>query len=356
MARPFSLRQASTRWWVVLVALVTAFALLYFRHESAPSEPARLEGPTMGTRWSVLLDGPRDPERRAALQAAIEALLVDVNRSMSTWDPESELSRFNRREDTTPVEISAPLASVVALSLEVHRDSGGVFDVTVGPLVDAWGFGPGKRPASPLTEEALSALLARVGSDKLRLEGTQLAKDHPRLQIDLSAVAKGDAVDRVSELLVAEGEPNHLVEIGGEMRARGRNARGEPFRVGIEEPDPAGQQVRLAVLLDDRALASSGNYRNFFEVDGQRFAHTLDPRTGRPVRHPLQAVSVLHERCGVADAWATALMVAGPDEAWRLAELHGLDVLLLVEKDGEITERATPGFEAALLPRTQGGR
>lgn len=356
MSRPFSLQQASKRWWLVLLALVTAFGLLYLRPKAPPPEPVRLEGPTMGTRWSVLLDGPRAPDTLAHLQEAIEALLVDVNRSMSTWEPESELSRFNRREDTTPVEISAPLASVVALSLEVHRASGGSFDITVGPLVDAWGFGPGKRPATPPTEEALSALLARVGSDKLHLEGTRLSKDHPLLQVDLSAVAKGDAVDRVSDLLVARGEPNHLVEIGGEMRARGRNARGEPFRVGIEEPDPARHQVRLAVRLDDRALASSGNYRNFFELDGQRYAHTIDPRTGHPVRHPLLAVSVLHERCGAADAWATALMAAGPNEAWRLAELHGLDVLLLVEQDGEITERATPGFEAALVPRTQGGR
>ena len=357
MGRPFSLRQASVRWWLVLAVLAGGFALAYLtRNEPRPEPPARLEGPTMGTRWSVVLDGPRSPERLAALQKDIESLLADVNASMSTYDPESELSRFNRRAETTPVEVSAPLASVIALSLEVHRGSGGTFDVTVGPLVEAWGFGAKKRGDEVPTEEELAELLPRVGSDKLHLDGRMLSKDHPQLQVDLSAVAKGDAVDRVSDLLLERGEPNHLVEIGGELRARGKNARGEAFRVGIEEPDPSLRQVRLAVVLDDKALASSGNYRNYFEADGQRFAHTIDPKTGRPVRHPLQAVSVLHDTCGAADAWATALMAAGPDGAWTLAEENGLDVLLLVEKDGEITERTTPGFAAALVRRPDGDR
>ncbi len=350
MKKPFSLREASGRWWVLLLALAAASVATYLGRRGPPPQPAQLDGRTMGTTWRVLLDGPRDEAHLAGLRADVEALLAEVNASMSTYDAASELSRFNALEATTPVALSADLARVMADALAVHRASGGTFDVTVGPLVEAWGFGAKGRQAMVPTDEALAALLEAVGTDKLTLEGRALAKAHPKLQVDLSAIAKGDAVDRVSDLLVAKGEPNHLVDIGGELRARGRNAQREPFRVGIEEPDPTRQAVRLAVALDERAIASSGNYRNFFEVDGRRYAHTLDPRTGRPVQHPLLAVSVLHERCAVADAWATALMAAGPERAWTLAMTHRLDVLLLVEgAGGAIVERATPGFSARLL-------
>ncbi len=346
--QPFSLRQASARWWGLLAALVVASAATYLGRGAAPAPPARLEGRTMGTTWQVTLNGPRDDARLASLRAEVEALLVRVNDSMSTYQSDSELSRFNARASTEPVDVSPELAAVLRAALEVWRASGGVFDVTVGPLVDAWGFGArGRRQTVPADDE-VTALLATVGSDKLQLDGAQLRKLHPALRVDLSAIAKGDAVDRVSALLVSLGEGDHLVDIGGELRARGRNARGEPFVVGVEEPDPERHAVRLAVTLGDLAIASSGNYRNFFEVDGVRYAHTLDPRTGRPVQHRLSAVSVLHARCAVADAWATALMAAGPDEAWRLANEQQLDVLLLVEGDGGVVERATPGFAARL--------
>jgi thiamine biosynthesis lipoprotein len=248
------------------------------------------------------------------------------------------------------VEVSAPLAEVIALSLEVHRASEGAFDVTVGPLVDAWGFGPAGRPARQPTEDELAALLACVGSDKLALEGKTLAKAPPKRRVDLSAVAKGDAIDRLSDLLARLGEPDHLVEIGGELRARGHSARGGAFQVGIEEPELRRQAVRKVVQLEDRALATSGNYRNFLELEGRRVVHTVDPRTGQAVQHGLLSASVLHPRCAAADAWATALMAAGPDRAWALAEANGLEVLLLLDAgDGGVVERASPGFSSALL-------
>ena len=348
--KPFPLKDASARWWVLLVALAGASVATYLGRAATPGVPARLEGRTMGTTWSVLLDGPRDGAKLAAVRANLETLLQEINASMSTYDAQSELSRFNARQSTEPVTISAPLASVLRDALAVHRASGGRFDVTVGPLVEAWGFGARGRREQVPTEVELTALLESVGSDKLLLEGVSLSKTHPRVQLDLSAIAKGDAVDRLSSRLVELGEPNHLVDIGGELRARGVSAQGEAFRVGVEEPDPRRQAVRLAVSLQDRAIASSGNYRNFFEVDGVRYAHTIDPRTGRPTRHGLLAVSVLHERCGLADAWATALMAAGPEQAWALVTEQGLDALLLVEgADGGVQERVTPGFEAVLL-------
>ncbi len=350
MKRPFSLKEASARWWVLLVALVAASVATYLGRPATTPAPARLEGRTMGTTWSVLLDGARSDERLAGLRQRIEALLGDVNASMSTYDPQSELSRFNAREATEPMAISAPLAAVLRDALEVHRASHGTFDVTVGPLVDAWGFGAKGRPKAPPSDGDIETLLAAVGSGKLTLDGGFLAKAHPKLRVDLSAIAKGDAVDRVSALLAEAGEPNHLVDIGGELRARGLSASGEPFRVGIEAPDPSARSLRLAVVLRDRAIASSGNYRNVFELDGVRYAHTIDPVSGRPVQHRLLAASVLHERCGLADAWATALMAAGPEKAWALAHEHGLDVLLMEDgPDGGLVERMTAGFERVML-------
>ena len=284
----------------------------------------------------------------------MDSLLRAVNASMSTYDPESELSRLNARADTLPVPLSPPLAGVMRHALDVSRASNGWFDVTVGPLVDAWGFGAAARPATPLGDAALDSIRAFTGAGKLALRGDTLHRRDPRVRIDLSAIAKGYGVDAVSDLLLARGLADHLVEIGGELRARGRNAEDAPFRVGIEEPDPDRVRVRLAVVLTDQALATSGNYRNYYDVDGVRYVHTLDPRTGRPVRHTLLAASVLHAECALADAWATALMAAGPDSAWALAQANALDVLLLVDGGGgQVEERATPGFEAVIrrLPR-----
>jgi thiamine biosynthesis lipoprotein len=288
------------------------------------------------------------------LQRDVDSLLRDVNAIMSTYDSASELSRLNASSRLDSVPVSAELAQVLRQSLDVYEASGGRFDVTVGPLVDAWGFGPVARPDGAPGDAVLDSLRAFVGSDKLRLGAGFVQKLHPAVRIDLSAIAKGYGVDRVSDLLLARGFANHLVEIGGELRARGRNARGAPFRVGIEEPDPDAVRVRLAVELDDRALASSGNYRNFYEQDGVRYVHTLDPVTARPVQHRLLAVSVLHAECALADAWATALMAAGPERAWTLAQDNTLDVLLLVDGgDGTVRERMTPGFEAAVRRLSQ---
>lgn len=303
----------------------------------------------MGTTWSVLLGGSPPRDRLAALRSDVEALLDELDAIASTWKPDSELSRFNRLRGTEPVPISAPLAELIALSLDVSRRSHGSFDITVGPLVEAWGFGRSGRPDVLPDGTELVRLRGRIGWEKLVLDGHTLSKRDPELELDLSAVAKGYAVDRVSELLLARGEANHLVEIGGELRAQGVSARGMPFRVGIEEPKPGPHALRLAVSLRDRALASSGNYRNHFAVDGRDYAHTLDPKNGRPVQHRLLAVSVLHERCSAADAWATALLAAGPEQAWELAIAEGIDALLLVEApDGGVLQRLTPGFARAL--------
>lgn len=352
-------RRRPVRAVIVVVAAVAAVWFARSRSAAPPPSaltPSSFEGETMGTTYRVLLARVVPGTRLAALQDGVDSLLRAVNASMSTYDPTSELSRFNARADTVPVPISAPLTLVLRTSATVNAASGGRFDVTVGPLVDAWGFGPGARPDTVLPDSAVARLRASVGMARLVLreenpDTPTLAKRDPRVRVDLSAVAKGYGVDVVSDWLLAQGEAAHLVEIGGEMRGRGRNAAGAPFRVGIEDADPAARRVRLAIGLEDRAIASSGNYRNWFELDGQRYAHTIDPVLGRPVQHRLLAASVLHERCADADAWATALMVAGPDSAWAIAEREGLEVALLIAgAGGEVEERLTAGFAARRLP------
>lgn len=335
---------------IVLAAAAFATVLVARQIVGDRAAPSAFDGSTMGTSYRVLLSRAVPSARRQQLQDGVDSVLAAVNAQMSTYDSASELSRLNARPDTSAVHLSAPLAAVVRLSLDVHQQSGGRFDITVGPLVDAWGFGPAPRPRVSLTDRTLDSLQAFTGSHLLRLWGDSLMRRDPRVRIDLSAVAKGYAVDAVSNWLITAGETSHLVEIGGELRARGRNAAGEPFRVGVEEPDPQSRRARFVVGLADGAIATSGNYRNVIELNGVRYAHIIDPTSGRPVRHRLLAASVLHARCADADAWATALLAAGPDAAWSMAQSAGIDVALLIgTKDGEVEERMTDGFRAALL-------
>lgn len=339
----------------LLAALAVAVVWGIVRAQRADTGRAVLEGSTMGTTYRVVIGAPLSRDTRQQLQRQIDSLLADVNASMSTYDSTSELSRFNVRQDTGAVDVSPAFASVVAVALQVHEQSGGTFDVTIAPLVDAWGFGPSAPPEQALDSAHVRELLAFVGSDKIALRGTTLAKRDPRVQLDLSAIAKGYGVDVISVWLSARGYTDHLVEIGGEVRASGHRPDGSAFRVGIETPDDTARRVQRAVLLEGVSLASSGNYRNYFTLGGERYVHTLDPATGYPVRHRLLAVSVLHPSCMVADAWATALLAAGPERAQALAAERGgavgIDVLLLIDAgDGQITEWATPGFRARFAP------
>lgn len=340
-------------WLLAALAAVLVWALM--RTPGTEDDRTVLEGSTMGTTYRVVIGAPLSRDSTQQLKRQIDSVLANVNASMSTYDTASELSRFNARQATGAVDVSPALASVVAAALQVHEQSGGSFDVTIAPLVNAWGFGPSAPPEHPLDSARVRELLAYVGSNKLTLRGTTLAKRDPRVQLDLSAIAKGYGVDVVSVWLSSRGYPDHLVEIGGEVRASGRRPDGTAFRVGIETPDDTTRRMQRAVLLEEGSLASSGNYRNYFMLDGERYVHTLDPTTGYPVRHRLLAVSVLHPSCMMADAWATALMAAGPERAEALVRQWGasagFEALLLIDAgNGQITEWASPGFRAQFAP------
>ena len=305
----------------------------------------------MGTSYSVtLLHGSAD---EGVISAAVRQALDRVDALMSTYRPDSEVSRFNRHESAEPLSVSAETYAVLAVAQELSATTTGAFDVTVGPLVDAWGFGPQEISAPP-SDETLHRLAGRTGWQKLVLEpdSSSIRKAVPQLRIDLSAIAKGYAADLVAEALEQLGFSHYLVEVGGEVRAAGYRADGTPWRVGVERPDSAGRSVYRILQVSDTALATSGNYRNFREADGQRFGHVLDPRTGRPTANPVVSATVLHPSAMRADALATALLVLGETEGMELAEREELAVLLLVAGDGEsLREVRSSKFHARMEGR-----
>lgn len=312
-----------------------------------------LRGATMGTTYSVKIADRVGTDRRRSLERTVSGALTAVDHAMSTYRQDSELSRFNRTAGVlTPFPLSSSLREVVQLSLSVGTQSQGALDITVGPLVDAWGFGPEQKGARP-DESELAKLRERVGLDKLELTSAGLIRHHPEVRCDLSAVAKGYAVDRVAAALDQAGFRNYLVEVGGELRARGQRHDGQPFRVGIERPDPAGRAIERVIPLIDQAMATSGDYRNYFTEGGRRRSHLLDPRTGTPVEHDLRSVTVVDTEAARADAWATALLVLGPEAGPRLAEERGLAAFFVVHRDGEQPRSlVTPRFTALTQPRT----
>jgi thiamine biosynthesis lipoprotein len=316
-------------------------------------EPTRFEGEAMGTTWVVLVADPVSESERLIVERSVEDELKNVDRKMSNYREDSELSTFNRLPADTPLRVSSATFEVFREAMRVSELTGGAFDVTVGPLVRAWGFGPGARaePTPPGPEE-LDALHERLGFRNVVLDddAQTLTKTAPGLECDLSGIAKGYAVDRVAAALEARGYRNYMVEVGGEVRTLGKNAAGEAWRIAIESPIVGARAVHRVLPLSGLSVATSGDYRNFYEVDGEVYSHLIDPRTERPVGHTLASVSVVGESCMRADALASGLLVLGPDEGYRLATEEDLAVLFLVRGAGDaIEERATPAFAQLFL-------
>ena len=338
-------------------AVFALMALACAACASPPPNPSwTLDGEAFGTRWTVQIRGAEADAD--AVRAAIEAELDAVDRSMSNWRSDSELSGLNGSESTEPLPISGPLALVLESALRVHDESGGAFDITVGPLLRLFGFGPGGNPDQPAPGAAeLEATRSVVGSGLLSLERgpdgyAVLHRQIPEVEMDLSGIAKGYAVDRISAVLTERGFFEHLVEVGGEIQARGE------WTAGVQ--DPSGgltARVHRSFPVRDLGMATSGGYRDFRPADGEEdrfWTHILDPRTGRPVERRTGSVTVLADSCLAADAWATALYVLGPTEGFELAEARGLAALFLtVNPDGTVEEAATTAFAAAIRRRNE---
>jgi thiamine biosynthesis lipoprotein len=319
--------------------------------ERARNEKASLQftGETMGTTYIVKLAGvPLAPARLEALRADVHAALDGVNRGMSLYRPESELMRLNRHPAAVPLALSQDLFHVLAAGQRVAAISHGAFDVTVAPLVDAWGFGAEKRREVPPADE-VQARRRVIDWRGLRLDPKHRAavKAHAGLQADLGGIAKGYGVDLAARAIEAADVEHYMIEVGGEVRTRGRNGQGQAWRIGIEEPDAVPQRARAVVPLSGRAVATSGDYRIYFEQGGRRYSHEIDPRTAAPIAHGLASVTVVADDCMTADALATALIVLGPESGWALAQREGLAAYFIVRgPDGRLHDRATEAFTA----------
>ena len=331
--------------------------LFFLLNLLACSDPKviRLQGLTMGTSYSVLI--PQLPSKMTghateqSIQFEIESILERVNQQMSTYLHDSELSQINQSAARQWLTVSPELFEVLHYAQSVSEQTSGAFDITVGPLVNLWGFGPSQPEQESLdsvkpTEEQIARERKRLGYHKLEIrpETLQLRKPFNELYIDLSAIAKGYGVDAVATYLDSLGIQGYLVEIGGELRGKGFSSRGDYWRVALEKPEPGQRSVQRVIEIANLAVATSGDYRNYFEKDGVRYSHTIDPRTGSPISHALASVSVLSDKAMVADAWATALMVLGEEAGYKLAEENGLAAFFLYRQGDEFLSKETSAF------------
>lgn len=309
-----------------------------------------LTGKTMGTSYSVKITGVQDSIGKDELHAQLDAMLELVNNQMSTWRADSELSRFNAYEGTDWFTVSEATAFVVSEAQRLNQLSSGALDVTVGPLVNLWGFGPEAEPVDIPSAEELATIKAKTGAQFLesRVSPPALRKKFPELRIDLSAIAKGYGVDVLADYLETLGVANYLVEIGGELRVKGLNQKGVPWRLAVEAPTPGKRSVQKVVSPGASGFATSGDYRNYYERDGKRYSHTIDPVSGEPISHTLVSVSVAHQSCMTADGLATAIMVMGPDRGFEFAKANNLAVLMMVKSGTEFVERYTVAFQPYL--------
>nr|WP_068712313.1 FAD:protein FMN transferase [Vibrio tritonius] len=311
-------------------------------------EQVHLSGPTMGTTYNVKYLVAETSPDAAVLQQGIDKILVQVNDQMSTYRKDSELSRFNQTHDTEPFILSKETATVVKEALRLNKLTLGKLDVTVGPLVNLWGFGPEGRPDKVPSAKALADRRAEVGISHLTLDGVQLSKDIPNLYVDLSTIAKGWGVDQVADYLEQSGIDNYMVEIGGEIRLKGLNRDGVKWRIAIEKPVANERSVQEIISPGTMAMATSGDYRNYFEQDGIRYSHIIDPDTGKPINNRVVSVTVLHPSCMTADGLATGLMVLGDEQGMAIAKQHHLAVMMIVKTDTGFEEKVSEAFRPYL--------
>ena len=305
-------------------------------------------GITMGTTYTIKLLPPEGGIDAAALGRQLPQILTGVDKRMSTYQEESELSRLNSNPSTDWVKVSPELFDVLQLALEASRITQRAFDITVGPLVNLWGFGPDPAPQDVPDEARIRHALERTGIDKLELDPAthSIRKSRADLYLDLSGIAKGYAVDKVADHLDSAQIRNYLVEVGGEIRASGHNGSNVDWRIGIEKPESGDRRVQRIIRLNRAGMATSGDYRNFYTREGKRYAHVIDPRTGRPADHALNSVSILHESCAMADALATGLLVLSLEQAMAIAERADIAAYFVIETDDGLNEKYTPGFAA----------
>jgi len=311
-------------------------------------------GQTMGTSYTVSISDLPKSITISNVKVGVEAVLDDVDNKMSTYKNDSEISRFNRTPDNEWFDISQNTYDVINEGLHLSENSYGAFDMTIGPIVNLWGFGPENQPEEVPDQNELTLLLQRVGYQYLQLHNEKLKiKKVNNIYLDLSAIAKGYAVDQVVQYLLTQGIENALVEIGGELHAIGHKKADRLWRVAIETPTANMRSVQKIIELRGVGLATSGDYRNYFEVDGRRYSHTLNPKTGYPISHKLASVSVISANCMKADGLATTLLVMGDVKGKVFADEHNIAAFFIVKTDKGFKEYYTKSFEQYLMPEVE---
>lgn len=299
-----------------------------------------IQGVAEGTSYNIIYQDAEDRD----FQPEIDALFSVFEKSLSVYDKDSVISRINRNED---IDADDYFRTVFIRAKEISEQTGGAFDISAEPLFRAWGFSSVEK--NPPTKEEIEALKGHIGMDKVFLEGRKIVKKHPGVVLNVNAIAKGYSADIVAGLLDDKGCKNYLVEIGGEIRVKGVNTEGTPWRIGVDRPaenNPIpGQNLQLVLQITDKGIATSGNYRQFYMHDGKKITHTIDPVTGYPAKHNLLSATVVAKDALTADAFATAFMVAGLDKATEWAEKYGLDAVFICDEKGEYKVYCTAGLE-----------
>ena len=333
--------------WLLFTALVWSCA------QKQP-QVLKYAGQTMGTSYHIkIVAALDDTDKYDGLQAEIDSVLRGVNMKMSTYIPESEISRFNVFQESTPFEVSPQVVKVLRKALELNKDSQGAFDITVGPLVNLWGFGKDGSREEPPSDEEIAEVHAYVGSNMLHIiDDRHISKDNPHTEIDLSAIAKGYGVDVVADYLHTRGFKNYLVEIGGEIVVRGKN-NGKLWRVGIDRPEfdeNPGRELEEIIQLSDAGIATSGDYRNYFVAENKVYNHEIDPVSGKSIMTGVASATVIAPDCMTADGLATALMVMGADKGLKMIESKkGVEAFMILREGNDFKEVMSSGFAKYLL-------
>jgi thiamine biosynthesis lipoprotein len=363
MCNQSTIRKSRCRLLAAFSLVAALLALTAITGCERKAQVHQWSGQTMGTFYRITLlpsSGVQPSYQTAELRAKVDVLLRDINRSMSTYQADSEISIFNSLKSESCLLIGEDFLTVLSEALAIAKASEGAFNPLVAPLVNRWGFGPIKQASRLPTRAEVESLLELTHLNHISLDDTsgQLCKRNNRAQLDLSAIAKGYAVDRIASLFTEQGFSDYLIDVGGELKVSGLNAEGDLWRLAIEQPvtqTAATPSIHEVVHVTDHAIATSGDYRNFFEHEAQHYSHTINPLTGYPAQHNLVSVTVIAAHAATADAWATALLAAGPEQARYLAVKHELAVYL-IERDNGYRVHLNEGSGSDLDPLSDRNR
>lgn len=323
---------------------MTALAAMLAGCFGPTEQVEEIYGTTMGSTYSIKWVGNEHTPAPQQIKQQVDEMLEAFEEIASTWRPRSQLSRFNAAPAGSCMEVAQPILDLVQLAGQLHEQSQGSFDLTLGPLMRLWGFHGDGQPQIP-EEQAISEALQRVGHQHLSVRGQQLCKERA-LELDISGLAAGYMVDEVAERLIASGIQSYMVELTGELKADGVKPSGSPWRIAVEEPRDESRVAQLVLPLRGYGVSTSGDYRNYFEQQGQRYSHTFDPASGKPVLQDLAAVTVLHPSAAWADGLSTVLLVKGSEQGWAYALEQDLPALFVIRQGDGFVSRSTPRFTA----------